>query len=63
MRRQTNLHVVWIPTSLKTNSYKFALEGGAPFTRDSFNWMVKRAGKKARVPFQVHADMIRHATG
>jgi type 1 fimbriae regulatory protein FimB/type 1 fimbriae regulatory protein FimE len=37
--------------------------GGAPFTRDSFNWMVKRAGKKARVPFQVHAHMIRHATG
>ena len=37
--------------------------GGAPFTRDSFNWMVKRAGKKARLPFQVHAHMIRHATG
>jgi type 1 fimbriae regulatory protein FimB/type 1 fimbriae regulatory protein FimE len=37
--------------------------GGAPFTRDSFNWMVKRAGKKARLSFQVHAHMIRHATG
>jgi len=37
--------------------------GGAPFTRDSFNWMVKRAGKKAGLPFQVHAHMIRHATG
>src|SRR6476646_1530590 len=31
--------------------------------RDSFNWMVKRAGKKAKLPFQVHAHMIRHATG
>ena len=37
--------------------------GGAPFSRDSFNWMVKRAGKKAKLPFQVHAHMIRHATG
>lgn len=37
--------------------------GGSPFTRDSFNWMVKRAGKKAGLPFQVHAHMIRHATG
>jgi type 1 fimbriae regulatory protein FimB/type 1 fimbriae regulatory protein FimE len=37
--------------------------GGAPFTRDSFNWIVKRAGKKARLSFQVHAHMIRHATG
>jgi type 1 fimbriae regulatory protein FimB/type 1 fimbriae regulatory protein FimE len=37
--------------------------GGAPFTRDSFNWMVKRAGRKAGLPFQVHAHMIRHATG
>jgi integrase len=37
--------------------------GGAPFTRDSFNWMVKRVGKKAGLAFQVHAHMIRHATG
>jgi type 1 fimbriae regulatory protein FimE len=25
--------------------------------------MVKRTGKKAGLPFQVHAHMIRHATG
>ena len=37
--------------------------GGTPFTRDSFNWMVKRAAKKGGLPFQVHAHMIRHATG
>ena len=34
---------------------------GAPFTRDIFNWMVKRADRKAGLPFQVHAHMIRHA--
>jgi site-specific recombinase XerD len=34
-----------------------------PFDRNGFNWMVKRAGKKAGLPFQVHAHMIRHATG
>jgi integrase len=47
-----------------TSAFVFTSErGGAPFTRDSFNWMVKRAGKKAGLPFQVHAHMIRHATG
>jgi site-specific recombinase XerD len=25
--------------------------------------MVKRAGKKAGLPFQVHAHMLRHSTG
>ena len=38
-------------------------ERGTPFDRNGFNWMVKRAGKKAGLPFQVHAHMIRHATG
>ena len=37
--------------------------GGAPLSRDSFNWMVKPVGKKVGMPFQVHAHMIRHATG
>jgi hypothetical protein len=33
----------------------FVSERGGPFTTDSFNWMVKRAGQKADLPFQVHA--------
>jgi len=37
--------------------------GGAPLSRDSFNWMVKPVGKKVGMPFPVHAHMIRHATG
>src|SRR5512139_2396467 len=41
----------------------FVSERGGPFTTDSFNWMVKRAGQKARFPFQVHAHMLRHAAG
>jgi type 1 fimbriae regulatory protein FimB/type 1 fimbriae regulatory protein FimE len=36
----------------------FVSERGAPFTRDSFNWIIKRAGKKARLPLQVHAHML-----
>ena len=36
---------------------------GEPFNRDGFNWMVKRTGKKAGLPFQVHAHMLRHSTG
>ena len=41
----------------------FVTERGGPFTTDSFNWMVKRAGQKAGLPFQVHAHMLRHAAG
>jgi type 1 fimbriae regulatory protein FimB/type 1 fimbriae regulatory protein FimE len=41
----------------------FVSERGAPFTIDGFNWTIKRAGKKAGLPFQVHAHMLRHACG
>ncbi len=41
----------------------FLTERGGPFTTDSFNWMFKRAGQKANLPFQVHAHMLRHAAG
>jgi integrase len=43
--------------------FLFVSERGGPFTTDSFNWMVKRAGRTADFPFQVHAHMLRHATG
>lgn len=43
--------------------FLFVSERGGPFTTDSFNWMVKRAGQKAELPFQVHAHMLRHAAG
>src|SRR5450759_3748372 len=43
--------------------FVFWSERGGPFTTDSFNWLVKRAGQKANLPFQVHAHMLRHAAG
>jgi integrase len=43
--------------------FVFMSERGGPFTTDSFNWLVKRAGQKANLPFQVHAHMLRHAAG
>ena len=43
--------------------FVFVTERGGPFTTDSFNWLVKRAAQKGRFPFQVHAHMLRHATG
>ena len=43
--------------------FVFMSERGGPFTTDSFNWLVKRAGQKAGFPFQVHAHMLRHAAG
>ena len=46
-----------------TGPFVFMTERGGPFTSDSFNWMVKRAGQKAKLPFQVHAHMLRHSAG
>jgi integrase len=45
------------------SAYVFVNERGAPFDRAGFNWLVKRAGRKAKLPFQVHAHMLRHAAG
>jgi site-specific recombinase XerD len=39
------------------------IERGAPFDRAGFGWLVKRAGRKAKLPFPVHAHTLRHAAG
>jgi integrase len=43
------------------SAYIFVNERGAPFDRAGFNWLVKRAGRKAKLTFPVHAHMLRHA--
>jgi integrase len=43
--------------------FAFVSERGTPFTTDGFNWLVKRAGRKAGLPMQIHAHMLRHSTG
>jgi len=43
--------------------YVFVNERGTPFSPDGFNWLVKRAGQKAGLPFQAHAHMLRHSAG
>ena len=48
---------------LRGSNSLFVSERGGPFTTDSFNWLVKRAGRKAKLPFQAHAHMLRHACG
>jgi integrase len=45
------------------SAFVFVTERGGPFTSESFNWMVKRVGQKAKLPFPVHAHMLRHSTG
>src|SRR5258707_3643480 len=47
----------------ETLPFVFVSERGAPFTTDSVNWVVKRAGQKAGLPLKVHAHMLRHACG
>jgi site-specific recombinase XerD len=43
--------------------FVFVNERGTPFSPDGFNWLVKRAGQKAGLPFRAHAHMLRHSTG
>lgn len=43
--------------------FVFVNEREQPFNREGFNWLVKRAGKKAKLAFPVHAHMLRHSTG
>ena len=45
------------------SKFVFVSELGSPMTTDSFNWLVKRAGIKAKLPVRIHAHMIRHAAG
>ena len=45
------------------STFVFVNERGTPFSPDGFNWLVKRAGQKAELPFQVHAHMLRHSAG
>jgi len=42
--------------------YLFLSERGA-LTRQAFNYIVKEAGKRAKLPVAVHPHMIRHSTG
>jgi integrase len=43
--------------------YVFETERGGPFTTDAVNQLIKRIGKRADFPFQVHVHMLRHACG
>ena len=45
------------------SAFVFVDERRTPFDREGFNWLVKRTGKKAGLPFQVHAHMLRQAAG
>jgi type 1 fimbriae regulatory protein FimB/type 1 fimbriae regulatory protein FimE len=42
-------------------AFVFQTERGGPFTPDAVNRLVKRIGERARLPFQVHCHMLRHA--
>lgn len=43
--------------------FVFVSERGAPLTPESFNWLVKRTGRRAGFSFPLHAHMLRHSTG
>jgi len=43
--------------------YVFISERGDPFTRAGVAKMIERAGEAAKLPFPVHAHMLRHACG
>jgi integrase len=43
--------------------FVFTSERGSPFTTSGFAKLIERAGVEAKLPFPVHAHMLRHATG
>jgi len=43
--------------------FVFVNERGAPFSPAGFNWMLKRAGRKAGFGFPIHGHMLRHSCG
>ena len=45
------------------SAYVFATERGGPFTSAAVNRLIKRIGVRAKLPFPVHAHMLRHASG
>lgn len=45
------------------SAFVFATERGGPFTPDAVNRLIKRIGKRAGLPFQIHAHMLRHGCG
>ncbi len=47
----------------RISSYVFVNERGQPFSRMGIARMVERAGEGAKLPFPVHAHMLRHSTG
>jgi integrase len=44
-------------------AFVFETERGGPFTADAVNRLVKTIGERAKLPFGVHAHMLRHACG
>jgi site-specific recombinase XerD len=45
------------------SAYVFVNERGQPFGRMGIGRMVERAGEAAKLPFPIHAHMLRHSTG
>ena len=45
------------------SAFVFATERGGPFTSAAVNRLNKRIGVRAKLPFPVHAHMLRHACG
>jgi type 1 fimbriae regulatory protein FimE len=45
------------------SGFVFATERGGPFTADAVNRLIKRIGERARMPFQVHAHVLRYGCG
>jgi site-specific recombinase XerD len=44
-------------------AFVFEKERRGPFTADAVNRLVKTIGARAKLPFRVHAHMLRHASG
>lgn len=46
-----------------SSPFIFVSERGAPFSVSGLAKLIERAGVEAKIPFPIHAHMLRHATG
>lgn len=46
-----------------SDRFVFVSERGGPLSVDSFQYLLKRCGKEAGLPFQAHPHMLRHGCG
>ena len=63
IRETKRAHCASFSVKLLSHHLCLLMSEGHRSLPNGFNWLVKRAGQKTGLPFQVHAHMLRHSAG